>query len=431
MGPVTEVTAVCTTQAHQIEVEDTALAIVRFGSGAVGTILSSTAAFPGFPQRLEITGTEGTVIIEDGQMVRRAFGAGARADGDDGGEDDDGERLGTASDPAALDVSGHAAQIADLLAAIDEGREPAVDGLAGRDALRDRLRRVRVGPHRPHRHPGFMTVTLSGFADEISPDPREQLATLAAESITHLELRSAWSVNVADFTGEQLAAFRAVLDDAGVRVSAIGSPIGKIPLGAPLGPELDRMRRIADIARELGTAIVRVFSFFVPPGEPPQRHRAQVIDRMAALAEIAAGQGLVLAHENEKEIFGDTPGRCADLIASVNSPALRATFDAANFVQCGVRPFDEAYGLLRPYLVYLQVKDALAATGEVVPAGQGDGQVRETLAALRDSGFEGFVSLEPHLAQAGRYGGFSGPEGFARASQSLKFILNELGISWR
>ncbi len=135
MGPVTEVTAVCTTQAHQIEAEDTALAIVRFGSGAVGTILSSTAACPGFPQRLEITGTEGTVIIEDGQMVRRAFGAGARADGDDSDEDGDGRRLGTASDPAVLDVSGHAAQITDLLAAIDEGREPAVDGQAGRDAL--------------------------------------------------------------------------------------------------------------------------------------------------------------------------------------------------------------------------------------------------------------------------------------------------------
>ena len=115
----------------------------------------------------------------------------------------------------------------------------------------------------------------------------------------------------------------------------------------------------------------------------------------------------------------------------MNSPALRATFDAANFVQCGVRPFSQAYALLRPYLVYLQVKDALAATGEVVPAGQGDGQIRQTLAALRDSGFDGFMSLEPHLAQAGRYGGFSGPEGFARAARSLKSILNELGISWR
>ena len=276
-----------------------------------------------------------------------------------------------------------------------------------------------------------MTVTLSGFADEISPDPREQLAVLAAESITHLELRSAWSVNVADFTGEQLAGFRSMLADAGVRVSAIGSPIGKIPVGAPLGPELDRMHRIAGTARELGTTIVRVFSFFIPPGEPPERHRTQVIDRMAALAAIASEHGLILAHENEKEIYGDTADRCHDLITSVDSPALRATFDAANFVQCGVRPFTQAYHLLRPYLVYLQVKDALAATGQVVPAGQGDGQVRETLAALRDSGFAGFVSLEPHLAQAGRHGGFSGPDGFTRAAQALKLLLTELSIPWR
>jgi sugar phosphate isomerase/epimerase len=276
-----------------------------------------------------------------------------------------------------------------------------------------------------------MTVILSGFADEISPDPRAQLATLAAESIAHLELRSAWSVNVADFTDEQLGAFRAAVDAAGVHVSAIGSPIGKIPVGAPLAPELDRMRRVADVAAELGTAIVRVFSFFIPAGDPPERHRGQVIDRMGALARIAEERGLVLAHENEKEIYGDVPDRCADLITAVASPALRATFDPANFVQCGVRPFSDAYARLRPYLVYLQVKDALTATGEVVPAGQGDGELRQTLAALRDSGFVGFMSLEPHLAEAGRFGGFSGPEGFRRAAAALKFLLNEASISWQ
>jgi sugar phosphate isomerase/epimerase len=276
-----------------------------------------------------------------------------------------------------------------------------------------------------------MTVILSGFADEISPDPAEQLATLAAESITHLELRGAWSVNVADFTAEQVAAFRTAVDGAGVRVSAIGSPVGKIPVGAPLGPELDRMRRVADVAAELGTAIARVFSFYIPAGDPPERYRQQVIDRMGALAGIAEDRGLVLAHENEKEIYGDTPDRCADVITAVGSPALRATFDPANFVQCGVRPHSDAYALLRPFLVYLQVKDARAATGEVVPAGEGDGQLRETLTALRDSGFTGFMSLEPHLAQAGRFGGFSGPQGFRRAAQALKSLLNELSISYQ
>ena len=138
LGPVTEVTAVCTTQTHRIEAEDTALALVRFASGAVGTIMSTTAAAPGFPQRLEVTGTEGTVIVEDGRIVCRALGdqpptraapAGPEASGPEA------PRPGAAADPAAIEVAAHAAQIADLLAAIDEGREPAVGGQDGRDTL--------------------------------------------------------------------------------------------------------------------------------------------------------------------------------------------------------------------------------------------------------------------------------------------------------
>jgi sugar phosphate isomerase/epimerase len=276
-----------------------------------------------------------------------------------------------------------------------------------------------------------VTVTLSGFADEISADLDTQLAVLTALSIRHLELRSAWSVNVADLDDHQVARIRRALAGAGVAVSAIGSPIGKIDVDAPLAPELDRLRRIADIAGALGTSLVRVFSFFLPPGRPPEEFRGPVLDRMAALAGIAEERGLVLAHENEKEIYGDVPQRCAELITAVASPALRATFDAANFVQCGVAPHTEAYPLIAPYLVYLQVKDALAATGEVVPAGQGDGQVRQTLAALAETGFAGFVSLEPHLAVAGRFGGYSGPGDFTRAANALKTLLAEAGIPWR
>jgi len=276
-----------------------------------------------------------------------------------------------------------------------------------------------------------MTVVLSGFADEISPDLDEQLAVLAAESISHLELRSVWSTNVADLDDMQLARLRRRLHESGVHVSAIGSPIGKIGIDAPLAPELERLRRVAELASELGTTLVRVFSFFIPQAQDPQLYRARVIDRMGELAALAADRGLVLAHENEKEIYGDRPERCADIIASVGSPALQATFDAANFVQCGVRPHSDAYELLRPYLVYVQVKDALTATGEVVPAGQGDGQVRETLAALRDSAFQGYLSLEPHLALAGRFGGFSGPDGFRLACGALKDLLADLSVQWQ
>src|SRR4051794_26913252 len=134
MGPVTEITAICATQAHQVEVEDTALAVVRFGSGAVGTIMSTTAAYPGFPQRLEITGTGGTVIVEDGRIARRAL-AGEAGDGQPGADQAGADGPGAAADPAAIEVASHAAQLADLLAAVEEGREPAVGGQAGRDTL--------------------------------------------------------------------------------------------------------------------------------------------------------------------------------------------------------------------------------------------------------------------------------------------------------
>ena len=135
MGPVAEITAVCSTLAHQIEAEDTSLAIVRFSSGAVGTISSSTAAFPGFPQRLEITGTEGTVTVEDGQIVRRAFGADAGLATPAGSGAGHHAAPVPGSDPGSLDVASHAAQIADLLAAVDGGREPAVTGQGAREAL--------------------------------------------------------------------------------------------------------------------------------------------------------------------------------------------------------------------------------------------------------------------------------------------------------
>jgi UDP-N-acetyl-2-amino-2-deoxyglucuronate dehydrogenase len=136
MGPVTEVTAVCATQAHQVEVEDTALAIVRFASGALGTIVSSTAVYPGFSQRLEITGTEGTVIVEDGRIVLRALRSGPPGPGEPGEPGPTAEsEADAATNPGGIDPASHAAQIADLLQAIAHGRQPSVTAESARDTL--------------------------------------------------------------------------------------------------------------------------------------------------------------------------------------------------------------------------------------------------------------------------------------------------------
>jgi len=272
--------------------------------------------------------------------------------------------------------------------------------------------------------------TLTGFADEISPDLDVQLDTLAAEDIAHLELRGVWGKNVLALDDDEIGRIRAALAARGVKVSAIGSPIGKIGIAEPFAPHLADFRRALDIARWLDAPYVRIFSFFMPEGEDPARYREAVLDRLGALVHAAEGTGVTLLHENERHIYGDVPSRCLDLLTAIDSPALRMTWDPANFVLCGVRPFSDGYAALRRYIAYVHVKDARFDTGQVVPAGEGDGEWRETLAALRASGFDGFFSLEPHLKEAGPYAGFSGPDLFRTAAQAFKGLLREQGIAW-
>lgn len=272
--------------------------------------------------------------------------------------------------------------------------------------------------------------TLTGFADEISPELDEQLATLAAEEMRYLEFRSAWDTNVLDLTDDQLDRAAAMLQDAGIGVSSIGSPIGKIGITDEFAPHLERFDRALHVANRLNAPYIRIFSFFIPEGDAPEAYRDTVLDRLRRIVDRASASDVTLLHENEKEIYGDIPERCHDILATIDSPHFQAAWDPANFVQCGVQPHTTGYDLLRPYIGYVHIKDARLNSGEVVPAGDGDGQVRETLRALRDSGFDGFFSLEPHLAVAGRFSGFSGPDLFRHAVQRFKALLREESIDW-
>lgn len=271
---------------------------------------------------------------------------------------------------------------------------------------------------------------LSGFADEISADINEQCRTLRDLGIRHLEVRSAWGTNVLDLDDDQLSVVVRLLTEHNLKVSSIGSPIGKIYLDEDFTAHLARMQRAADVARWLGAPYIRIFSFFMRPGVNPDSCRDEVVRRLDQLARVAEAHDVMLIHENEKDIYGDTPERCRDLVESVASGYLRATWDPANFVQVGCAPYDEGYDLLRPYLAYMQIKDAVALTGAVVPAGQGDGQVRETIRALRADEFDGFFSLEPHLGYGHRMGGFSGPELFTEAWRAFVQILAAENIEY-
>jgi sugar phosphate isomerase/epimerase len=272
--------------------------------------------------------------------------------------------------------------------------------------------------------------TLSGFIDEISSDLTEQCAVAADLGLRYVEVRSAWDINILDLKPEQLATVKETLADHALAVSSIGSPIGKIYIDEEFGPHLDRMKHAADVAHELSAPYIRIFSFFLRQGMNPADHRGEVIGRMRALARVAEDADLVLLHENEKDIYGDVPSRCLDVVRSVDSPHLRLAWDPANFVQVGVRPYTEGYQMLRPHLEYMQIKDALAADGSVVTAGKGDGEVPQTIRALRHDGFDGFFSLEPHLGATSSSGAFSGPELWRQAHADFTELLRAEGIEY-
>jgi sugar phosphate isomerase/epimerase len=272
--------------------------------------------------------------------------------------------------------------------------------------------------------------TLSGFADEIGDDVAEQCRVASGLGLRFVEVRSGWGVNILDLDDAGLAELKRLLDEHGLSVSSIGSPIGKIFVDEDFAPHLERMRHAAEVARFLGAPYVRIFSFFIRPGDDPDDHRDEVLRRMRALADVAEAADVILLHENEKEIFGDIPRRCLDIVTAVGSPKLKLAWDPANFVQVGVKPFTEGYADLRPHLEYIQIKDALSDSGTVVVAGAGDGEVAETIRALRADGFDGFFSLEPHLATQNALGGFSGPELWTQAWRAFTDLLTSEGIEY-
>ena len=239
-------------------------------------------------------------------------------------------------------------------------------------------------------------IILSGFSDEIAPELDLQLAAIREWGLSHIELRAADGVNVSDFSTEKGKEVKNKLAGAGVSVSSIGSPIGKIGVEEDFAPHLEKLKRTLEIQKELGAPYLRMFSFYIPQGRAPEDFREEVLDRVGRMVEEAGRWDSVLLHENEKGIYGDNAPRCKELLDAFYGPHFKAVFDFANFVQVGQQTLP-AYGLLKPYVAYVHVKDALLSTGAVVPAGQGDGHVRDILADLLGGGWKGFLSLEPHL----------------------------------
>ena len=273
-------------------------------------------------------------------------------------------------------------------------------------------------------------IHLSAFADEISQSPTEQLDALESHQIKHIEFRAIHGTNVLELSDAEHNAFRELLQQHQVGLSAIGSPIGKIRITEPFDVHLERFERAMQLAEFYQAPRIRIFSFYIPPGDNPAIHRAEVLHRLRELTQRASDRGITLFLENEKGIYGDSAARVLDILAEVDSPFLAHAFDPANYVEVG-QPIDEAWSSLRSFVGHFHVKDYDSKTQRNVPAGMGEGQIPRLLAEAAAVGYDGFCVLEPHLVLAEASSGFTGPERFADAVSALKAILDEAGIAYR
>jgi len=257
---------------------------------------------------------------------------------------------------------------------------------------------------------------LSGFADEIDASLEVQLKGFNQLGISHMEVRGFGGRNVSEHTAAEVREAKKMMDEHGIKVSSVGSPIGKIKITDPFAPELDKFKHILELTHIFEASNIRMFSFFMPEDGNNDDYRDEVVHRWGQYVDAARGAGVMLLHENEKGIYGDTAARCLDLIKTLDCPYARLVFDPANFVQCDEDTL-AAFELLGEYVTYVHIKDSRLSDKEIVPAGQGDGNIEEILGRLAARGYDGFVSLEPHL---GSFVGLAALEGDHRSVVSEK-----------
>lgn len=231
---------------------------------------------------------------------------------------------------------------------------------------------------------------ICAFADEAGDAAEVQIRAMRENGVSLLEFRSLGGKNVTLLTNEEIRAFRTQLNDAGIGVWSIGSPCGKHQLTEPFAPQLDLLKRTIEIAREADAKRIRMFSFYGYDGSAAMRD--EVMARLERYVEAARGSGVLLCHENEKGIYGDTAARCNDILRAL--PELGGVYDPANFLQCDEDTL-AAWELLHDRIDYFHIKD-VRTDGTLVPAGMGAGQIPELLRRYFAQGGR-VMTLEPHL----------------------------------
>lgn len=320
------------------------------------------------------------------------------------------------------------------------------------------------------------SIILSAFADEagVKKTALEQVTALAALGLQYYSPRfvdvmgTGEVKNIMALSPPELKQLKQLHADYGLRVTSIGSPIGKVKLidkddgthnrFVPFKQYLQNdVATAIERATFLETKLIRGFSFYHPRGSDPKPHVAQVAEQLAAIAEKCAKAGVTYGLEVEANLVGQNGRVLAAICRKAKKPNIVLIYDGGNLSSQNLNPVEcfAEYEAMLPYLGWMHIKDyqvdfRLPWTGVVdeerlknfVPVHLGDSAYERVLRDLRGHlpkltkkmqklGAPGvFLELEPHLKGGGQFGGFSGPDGLGVACRSLCSLLDYVQVDY-
>lgn len=271
-------------------------------------------------------------------------------------------------------------------------------------------------------------IRLSAFSDEAGNGIYEQIDAMKRNGISLTELRSIDGKNVSEFTTKEAKEYQKIFEENGISVWSIGSPLGKADIEVDFKEYKNKVRHVCELAKIFKTTRIRMFSFW-HANEKPEK----VYKYLREMVKIGDEYGVSMCHENEKDIFGDISERVLSIMQNVEG--LKYVYDPANFLQCD-EPSEKTLDLFHDKTDYFHIKDVIMSSGELVPAGYGDGNIKELILRIKD---DKVLTLEPHLAVFDAYKSIDNTEmkhkftystaneAFDAAVIALKNLLNQAG----
>jgi sugar phosphate isomerase/epimerase len=270
-------------------------------------------------------------------------------------------------------------------------------------------------------------ATLSAFSDEMSHDLDTQIKFLQSQEVSAMEIRFIGGKNIVSYPISEVVEFQKILADAGIAISAIGSPIGKISLDESFEQHLDLYKHTLEVANTLQTSNIRIFSYYPGEGQEIDDCLEVVLERMHKKISLLLGSNLRLIHENEAGIYGHSATNCVNMASQLDSAYFALAYDPANFVW-GERISENVkvcWPEMAPYVKHVHIKDWTIGNALGDLPGKGQGQIPELIQKLVETEYEGFITMEPHLNKGGQFGGETTPAQFTDAIDAFRSLAEK------